>query len=256
LTKKQLVLVIILVLSITGLVYAWDFYYEIDLPLLTNVLSGLVIVLATVFGVDRLLAHRENIKWKEARRSVLLEINTCLNSMLTNIRVLAGINISALPLPDSKRMDPVKWAQLGDKIITDYFKGISEPLDTNIAQAVRRRDQKSWDNFFLGIQSCYQELDRLLAMFPSITSEAKLIEKVVAVRVACKNLHSIRMTFPDVLGIPLEQQPVPRNGDKISSSDNIHDWALKSLDELIISVVNAKDTISNSLELLAPDARK
>lgn len=243
---KHLLLAIAAFVLISAIIYLWDFYFEIRSPLLTGTIAGLVIVIGTVFGVDRVLVYRENLRWKKAKASVLLEISTCLNGMLTNVRGLAAIDVSVLDLPSSRGMSSDEWATHVSSILIEFFaNGSNRNL---IAQAVRQRAQKSWDNFFTGLQSCVQELERLLSMFPSITSQPELVGKITRVRSDVRLLYNIRMIFPDVLGIPLEQQPTPRDGNKKSSSDEVHDYAISSLDNLIISIISAKKTVDRLLK--------
>lgn len=243
---KRLLLAITVIVLISLLIYLWDFYYEVSSPLLTSIIAGLVIVIATVFGVDRVLAYRENLKWKRAKARVLLEISTCLNGMLTNVRGLARIDVSVLGLPGVGGMTSDEWVKHSSRNLTGFFKNKSNR--SLIADAVRQRDQKSWDSFFTGAQSCVQELERLVSMFPSITSQPELVEKITKVRSDIRRLFSIRMIFPDVLGIPLEQQPTPRDGDKKSLSKAIHEGAISSLDNLIMSIISAKETVDKMLE--------
>jgi hypothetical protein len=244
--KLPLLLVLILA-AISGVVYLWDFVWEINSPLLASVVAGLLVVISTIFGIDRLLAYRENVKWKQAKSSVLMEINTCLNGMLTNVRGLAKIDWPALVAPSTKGLSSDEWAKQASDIITEYFEERSGPLAPEIAQAIRQRDQGSWDSFFSGILSCISELDRILATFPSITSEPELVGKMIAVRKATRLLVTVRITFFDVLGVPLEKQPMPRSGDRASASNGIHDLALKLLDELVISIVSAKKVVDKML---------
>ncbi|GAI19480.1 unnamed protein product, partial [marine sediment metagenome] len=195
-------------------------------------MAGIVIVIATVFGIDRLLAYRERLKWKQAKANVLMEISACLNGLLTNIRGLAAIDVSALDLPTAGEMSSDEWSRRVNQNMRKFF----ESEKATITQAVRRRNQESWDNFFTASQSCIQELEKLLAMFPSISSEPELVEKIAQVRSDARLLYTVRIIFPDILGIPLEKQPIPKDGDKKASSEAIHNWAVSSVEKLIDSI--------------------
>lgn len=246
-TRKELLFFIVILSSIGGIIYAWDFVYGFESPLLTNIVAGLFIVAAAIFGINKVLAYREHIKWKQAKSSVLMEISTCLNGMLTNIRVLAGIELSTLSLPSMKGMSPDEWARNTNRIITEYFVKQSNPLAAQVVNGIKQRNQRSWDIFLDGLRSCIQELDRLMTMFQSVVSQPELVRSIVAVRDNGKLLFNIRITFPDVLGILLEKQPVPRKGNKQESSNLVLELAIRSLDELIISIIHAKEIIDKLL---------
>ena len=246
-TRKELLLFIVILSSVGVLIYMWDFVWGFESPLLANIVAGLVIVAATIFGVNKVLAYREHVRWKQAKSGVLMEVSTCLNGMLTNIRGLAGIKLSDLFLPSTRGMSSDEWARNAGRIITEYFAKQSNPLARQIANRIKQCDQRSWDIFFDGLQSCIQELDRLMTMFPSVVSQPELVEGIVAVRGNAKLLFNIRITFPDVLGIPLEKQPMPRNGNREELSNQIHEFAIRSLDELIVSIVHAKEIVDKLL---------
>ena len=246
--RRPLLFIVVLLVIISVVVYLWDFHFGINSQLLSSIFAGLVAVILTIFGIDRLLAYRENARWRQAKSSALMEIDTCLNGMLTNVRGLAKIGWDTVVGSSTKGISWDEWADEWAKdvseIITEYFERRSDPLAKEIADRVRERDQESWDYFFSGIQSCIQELDRIVAMFPSIISQPELVERIISVRRAARVLFYIRTAFFDRLGIPLDMQPMPKNGDRKRSSDLVHDFALKTLDEFIVSIVQAKKVVS------------
>lgn len=247
---KQIVLALVIAIVIAMLVclvYFWDFYYDVDSPLLTSIIAGLVIVTATILGIDRLLAHREELRWKKAKFGVLMELATCLNSISTTVRTLAGIDYKSLGLPSREGLSYEEWFKRANEIDIQYWAKKSDPLAQDIVDHVKNCGQHSWNTFLSGIQFTILELDRIVAMYPIITSQPDLVHKIVDVRKSINDLWAIRSTFPDILGIPIGQQPTPQIGDKQSTSDWVHGSAIQSLNELVISIINAKKTVGKLL---------
>jgi len=244
---KQIILAVCAIALLVLLIYFWDFYCGVDSPLLTSIIAGLVIVAATILGINRLLAHREELKWKKARFSVLMELATCLNGMLTTVRTLAGINYNSLGFPSRKGLSYEEWFKRANEIDIQYWANKSDPLAQDIVEHIKNCAQSSWDAFFSGMRITILELDRIITMYPAITSQPDLVHKIVDVRKCINDIWAVRSIDPDILGIPISDQPIPRFGDRQSANDWIHGSASESLNQLVVGIISAKKLVGKLL---------
>lgn len=250
--KQYIVGISILGVIVAGVLIYLCFKYEIELQILSGVTSGLItgliIIFMTIFGIDRLQAYRENNRWEKARHAVLKQLNRILNVLIANSGKCLDIekDIEGMDYDDLKGFSGEEFRDEAESRIFNFYENYLREKENDIKNRVKKWNQEQWADYI--IRKNYPEvveLARIMASFPAITSEPKLINAIVEVEEAFNAMNMNRLLGIDILGVPIEKQPKRKEGIDIkSSSESFHYLAASGVVDFMRSVVDAKKIIS------------
>lgn len=245
--RGYIVIILVLGLIITA-IYLWDFRYGVDRQLLSGVISGLVIVGFTVFGVDKFQRRREKKRWETAKLNVLMELDIYLNAMITDTRVLMKIDLEDINLPSRRLTSELEWHKNVSRQLLEYVEKLIQNRKQELILRVKSCQPESWYEYIKAMKLNINRVEATMAIFPAITSQPELINEIMTVRRSYEAVYTLWEAVPFVLGVPLEKQPGVKNGNKATRRDEIHNIAAEYIEELIIKVIHAKKFILKLLE--------
>jgi hypothetical protein len=177
--------------------------------------------LVTVCYIDQVLLQHERTRWAHVKGRIDKQIEhiACLLTGLCRIAFDFGTEVY-----DDASIMSADWS----RIRKDVIRVSSEIVRPAVSQRIRRLQKGDWAKLTKQLQIARQQIDRVLELHGS-RLEPCTISILMDIQAAIDRITMVYLTFPDVLGVPETELPVPRNGSVIKLRQALeHDAALET----------------------------
>jgi fluoride ion exporter CrcB/FEX len=178
--------------------------------------------IVTVFYIDVILKHHEDIQWKKVRTRVFRSVERIGIVGVTSTRTAFSIELSdsvlLLTHPQLVRSEMIRLA--------DHVLVPSHPH-------LKRMDEKNWRTFAINLQGMTQEIDRLLSLFKR-NLDADYMLLLLEIQDAASLVLNNYSIWPDLLGVPERSLPPKTDGSSaIPLQRDVITAASKEIDGLL-----------------------
>ncbi|MBA7513772.1 hypothetical protein ES705_05790 [subsurface metagenome] len=198
----------------------------IILGIISGILSGFIVYF--------MINLREKRKWKITSTYLLDESRRLTAGILTSVRVKLKI-----PFHPSSNYNPGVYQEY-----IDFSKNIIVEKFINLEYKIffKQVKSKEWLNFINFLQAVRNSIETNLSISLNLL-DPSVSEKLLNLRKEIDSVIIYYSTFPDVIGVPLDQQSPSTKFTKEESSNRIHQQFFDNIKSLTFCAIE-------SLELL------
>src|SRR5262249_21440532 len=187
--------------------------------LLINLAAGLIVVLLTVFGIDRVLRLDRQAEWAGVEARVnhrLLQLGTA---------TISAVRSACLLPPDVLDLAALT-SDVFDKMRQEMIRVAIEVLKPSLNR-INDLDNAGWRSFTQNLQGTYTRIDQLLAMFRR-ELPAELVQILLDIQWTTEGMVQSFYTFHDVYGIPASRFSLGRRGRDIELQAALTESAIRT----------------------------
>jgi hypothetical protein len=172
--------------------------------LLINLTAGLLGSIITVFFVERVIRWKEKEEWAKVLGHVGKQVNILANGTCSSVRL--GLR---LPLPrQDNEFEVAHDPHLMREMMINLIENDLLPRMSQLAEM----DQKAWKTFAMNMQGSVADAERIMTLF-SRNLDPMIMELVLDIHEEARGLLGHYMTWPDLLGVPLDQLEPNKRGE-------------------------------------------
>ena len=210
--------------------------------LLKITLLGITTGVIAGFIVNFMINYREERKWQATVKYLKEDLQRLTVSILTTVRA----DLIKIPYEPSSLYLPY---EIMYQEIIDLFKDkIVRNFDLEYKHKLKKTNSKEWRYFISFLQYTRSSIENILSISldhlnPSIT------EKLLNLR---KEIYSVMIyysTYPDIIGVPLDQQSPVTKGSKEKSSCTINNLFLDQIKNLAVCAIETLEALIKSKDL-------
>ena len=196
--------------------------------IITGIVAGLI--------VNFMIKHREKERWAEPAKHLKRELQRLTAGILTTVR-------SHLKIP----FEPSRSAVLADdyksiyqEIINLFNEQIIKKFDSRYKDRLKEINSQKWYYFISFLQDTYNSIGSNLSIFQN-QLDPQTTQKLLNLRDKIRIVMAHYSISPDVIGVPLDQQPPVTRGSQEETSNSIHNALFHFIKDLTIY---ATDTLN------------
>lgn len=187
--------------------FVWSFRLaEPWRSLLINLTAGLLGSIITVIFVEKVVRRKEREEWTKVLGHVGKQVNILANGTCSSVRLGLGV---ALPRPNNE-LEVVQNPHLMREMMIKLIENDLLPQISQLADM----DQKAWKTFAMNMQGSVGDTERIMTLF-SRNLDPVIMELVLDIHEEARGLLGHYMTWPDLLGVPLEQLKPNKRGESM-----------------------------------------
>lgn len=187
--------------------FVWSFWLaEPWRSLLINLTAGLVGSIVTVFFVEKVIRWKEREEWTKVLGHVGKQVNILANGTCSSVRLGLGV---ALPRPDNE-FEVVHNPHLMRAMMINLIENDLLPRISQLAEM----DPKAWKTFAMNMQGSVGDAERIMTLF-SRNLDPVIMELILDIHEDARGLLGHHMTWPDLLGVPLDQLKPNKRGESM-----------------------------------------
>jgi hypothetical protein len=164
---------------------------------LVNLAIGLVIVIFTVSYVDWVLRRHQAEQWGATDARIRQRLEVFVNSLITGVRTGLGFGPDIL---DRYGQPTTDMSEMHRRVL----RASREVLDPQAQAHVTGLDQEGWKRLIAGLQSVWEQADRILSMF-SHRLRPRQVELLLDIQSSIERASTSWWLLPDVMGVPLDR---------------------------------------------------
>jgi len=196
--------------------------------IITGIVAGLI--------VNFMIKHREKKRWVEPARYLKRELQRLTAAVLTTVRSHLKVPFE----PARSNILTEDYENIYREIINLFSREIIKRFDSQHKDRLKEINSQKWYYFISFLQDTYNSIGSNLSIFQN-QLDPKTTEKLLNLRDKIRAVMTHYSTFPDVIGVPLSQQPPVTKGSQKETSNGIHNAFFYSIKDLTIY---ATDTLN------------
>ncbi len=188
------------------------------------------------FIVNFMIKHREKKRWVEPARYLKRELQRLTAGILTTVRSHLKVPFE----PSRSNILAENYNSIYQEIINLFNREIIKKFDSQYKERLKEINSQKWYYFVSFLQDTYNSISSNLSIFQN-QLDPQTTQKLLNLREKIRMVMAHYSIYPDVIGIPLDQQSPVTRGSQEGSSNSIHNALFHFIKDLTIY---ATDTLN------------
>jgi hypothetical protein len=182
--------------------------------------------LVTVCYIDQVLLQHERTRWAQVRGQIDKQIEHTAYLITGLFRIAFDFGTEVY---DDASIMSADWS----RIRKDVIRVSLEIVRPAISQRIRRLEKGDWAKLTKQLQIARQQIDRVLELHGS-RLEPGTMSILIDIQGVIDSITAVYLTFPDILGVPEAELPVPANGSVIRLQHALEKNAAVETEKILI----------------------
>jgi len=196
--------------------------------IITGIVAGLI--------VNFMIKHREKKRWVEPARHLKRELQRLTAGILTTVRSHLKVPFE----PARSNILSEDYQNIYREIINLFSREIIKRFDSQYKDRLKEINSQKWRYFISFLQDTYNSIGSNLSIFQN-QLDPQTTQKLLNLRNKIRIVMAHYSICPDVIGVPLDQQPPVTRGSQEETSNSIHNVFFHFIRDLTIY---ATDTLN------------
>lgn len=200
--------------------------------IITGIVAGLI--------VNFMIKHKEKKRWAEPARHFKRELQRLTGGILTSVRGHLKIPFE----PSRSAILTADYMVIYQQIVNLFNEEIIKKFDSRYKDCLKEIDSQKWRYFISFLQDTYNSIASNLSIFQN-QLDPQTTQKLLNLREKIRMVMGHYSIFPDVIGVPLDQQSPVTRGSQQENSNNIHDNFFHFIKDLTIYTTETLNFLIN-----------
>lgn len=194
-----------------------------------TIVTGIVAGIVAGLIVNFMIKHREKKRWTKPAIHLKRELQRLTAGILTTVR--SYLEVPFEPSHSVTLTDDYKV--IYQQIVNLFNREIIKKFDSRYKDRLKEINSQKWYYFISFLQDTYNSIGSNLLIFQN-QLDPETTEKLLNLRVKIHAVMTHYSTFPDVIGVPLDQQSPVTRGSQEETSNSIHNAFFYFIKDLTI----------------------